>query len=420
MELSAQQESALDSFFRWLDNKEDNGRKFFSIQGPAGCGKTTIASAIRQRTDRRVYPMAYSGKAASVLRSKGLMNATTIHSKVYLPANEADEEADELQAKIDSGELKDAKLRSALRRLEELRSPRFALRPGNPFVPKNLDRDYGDYIDDRGFYNNDPHNTALIILDECSMANAEIGNDLLSFNVPVLAFGDPYQLPPIEGAGFFDKNPDIILTEVHRQALESPVLRLATLAREGKSLPPGKHGDSIITVRTKIGPDHVTGVDQILSGSNKVRIQLNQEYRQLKGYTGELPLAGEKVICLRNNKNDFVLNGEIFELSENAELDEDGKTLWLNIGSSDMAIKCHPECFNGKIDLIKTWNYGRRSIKNEFDFAWAITAHKAQGSEWKSVLCWADMFRWASARDDFKRWLYTTITRASERVIVAL
>ena len=403
VKLSNEQESALDDFLHWLNSwdgeKGNNGRAWFSIHGPAGSGKSTIASEATHKIDRDITALAYSGKAAEVLRRKGLP-ANTIHSKIYKPANEVNEEADALQRQIDSGELKDSKLRSALRRLEELRAPTFILRDDNPF---------GD------------RNESLILIDEMSMANAEIGEDLQSFRIPILALGDPYQLPPIEGAGYFDKKPDIVLKEVHRQALESPVLRLATMAREGKALPSGKHGDSLVTTRQRVNRDLVVGVEQVLSGSNKARMQLNEEIRQFHGFSG-LPKKGEKIICLRNNRIDGVLNGQIFELAEDVEDDPEETYLWMKLGFKDMSVKVHRECFDGHMDRIKSWDYRRRSRANEFDFAWAITVHKFQGSEADFSFVMGGHVSLAESQRRFSPlvvyWYYQSKRKSSDRAII--
>src|SRR5690606_24430402 len=86
---------------------------------------------------------------------------------------------------------------------------------------------------------------ALVVIDECSMVDEEVGRDLLSFGKPVLVLGDPAQLPPIAGGGFFTEvEPDIMLTEVHRQAADDPIIHLSMLAREGRGLDYGIYGDS--------------------------------------------------------------------------------------------------------------------------------------------------------------------------------
>lgn len=446
MQLSAQQESALDKFFEWYASRDDlgigeNGRAWFTIHGPAGVGKTFLASEISDRFKHdyagRIYPMAYAGKAASVMRKKGMINASTIHSKIYLPASEADEEADELQKQLDSGKLEGVELRRVIRRLEELRSPTWALRSPSPFKYQIIN----GYLDEL-------LGAALVILDECSQANIQIRQDLLSFKVPVLVLGDPFQLPPVEGGGAFDSDPDVVLTEVHRQALESPVLQLATMAREGKLPAPGKYGESLVTTRNRINKELALSVEQIICGTNKSRRELNAEMRAFLGFSGDFPQKGERIICLRNNRKEGLLNGEIFPVFEDTrnkpveddveddddEIDENDDDeiievketkekrgfVWIKINADGVPVKVHRECFDGRHEYLKAWDHARRSWANEFDFAYAITCHKAQGSEWESVLAFADMFRWSKAKNDFHRWLYTACTRASERVILAL
>ena len=74
------------------------------------------------------------------------------------------------------------------------------------------------------------------------MVGPEMAADLLAFGKPILVLGDPGQLPPIKGTGAFTEVvPDIMLTEIHRQAGESAIIRLATMARQGIDIPPGEH-----------------------------------------------------------------------------------------------------------------------------------------------------------------------------------
>src|SRR5919107_1831700 len=91
---------------------------------------------------------------------------------------------------------------------------------------------------------------ALIVIDECSMVDAELGRDLMSFGVPVLVLGDPAQLPPVQGGGFFtEAEPDAMLTEVHRQARDNPIIRLSMAVREGERLALGQYGESRVIAR---------------------------------------------------------------------------------------------------------------------------------------------------------------------------
>ena len=98
-----------------------------------------------------------------------------------------------------------------------------------------------------------PRRPKLIVIDECSMVDAELGRDLMSFGVPVLVLGDPAQLPPIQGGGFFtEAEPDAMLTEVHRQAQDDPIVRLSMEIRAGERLEPGDYGETEVVRATPI------------------------------------------------------------------------------------------------------------------------------------------------------------------------
>jgi exodeoxyribonuclease-5 len=91
---------------------------------------------------------AFTGKAAQVLRSKGAVNARTIHSLIYRPRGE-EAVADETTGKTSM-------------------SPMFSLNRQSPVA-----------------------RAKLIIVDECSMVDEALGRDLLSFGTPILVLGDP-------------------------------------------------------------------------------------------------------------------------------------------------------------------------------------------------------------------------------------
>src|SRR5438445_828802 len=185
------QDAALRAASAWL--KAARGRRsIFRLFGYAGTGKTTLAKHLAESIDGKVLFAAFTGKAACVMRSKGCPNATTIHSLIYKPRN-TDEEM-----------------------------PSFELWSDAP-----------------------ASKAKLIIIDECSMVDAELARDLMSFRVPLLVLGDPAQLPPIQGGGFFtDVKPDAMLTEVHRQAQDDPIVRLSMDIRAGKSLEEGQYGET--------------------------------------------------------------------------------------------------------------------------------------------------------------------------------
>src|SRR5215831_18514137 len=180
------QDAALTAASDWFKGARGSASTF-RLFGYAGTGKTTLAKHIAEGVDGKVLFAAFTGKAACVMRSKGCLGASTIHSLIYRPLESKEEQ------------------------------PSFELWQQAP-----------------------ASNAKLIIIDECSMVDAELGRDLMSFGVPLLVLGDPAQLPPIQGGGFFtDAKPDAMLTEVHRQARDNPIVRLSMDVREGKRLTPG-------------------------------------------------------------------------------------------------------------------------------------------------------------------------------------
>lgn len=212
------QDAALTAASNWL--KGARGRaSIFRLFGYAGTGKTTLVKHIAEGVDGKVLFAAFTGKAACVMRSKGCHSASTIHSLIYR-ARESGEE-----------------------------TPSFEL------------------------WNDAPASKAkLIIIDECSMVDTELARDLMSFGVPLLVLGDPAQLPPISGGGFFtDAEPDAMLTEVHRQAQDDPIVRLSMEIRAGNPLTQGQYGETQVVRRDALDPKRVLDADQVLVGRNVTR-----------------------------------------------------------------------------------------------------------------------------------------------------
>src|SRR5215213_6787338 len=213
---SPQQGAALKSVSEWLNAKPGrNGTpQVFRLFGYAGTGKTTLARHIAEHVDGKVLFAAFTGKAAQVMRSKGCQGASTIHSLIYRT--------------LESG----------------AEVPSFTLWDDAP-----------------------ASKAKLIVIDECSMVDAELGRDLMSFGVPMLVLGDPAQLPPIQGGGYFtESEPDAMLTEVHRQAQDDPIVRMSMDVRAGRSLEPGIYGETQVVRRADLDPQRVHNADQVLVG----------------------------------------------------------------------------------------------------------------------------------------------------------
>mgnify|MGYP002621212045 FL=1 len=373
MQFSPQQDEALKAVARWL---KEGQRPIFRLFGYAGTGKTTLARHFASHVDGQVQFAAFTGKAAQVLRSKGAVNARTIHSLIYRPRGEEAVE-DETTGKTSI-------------------NPTFSLNRQSPVAK-----------------------AALIVIDECSMVDEQLGRDLMSFGTPILVLGDPAQLPPISGGGFFTEHePDHLLTEIHRQAADNPIIRMALDVREGRELGYGDFGAARVITRDEVDQDLVLAADQVLVGTNRTRRRYNQRLRELKGFDAAYPQAGDKLVCLRNDPAKGLLNGSLWKVMTSArETVKPGINLLVAPEEDD------PDRGIAKIKLLKAafenpeadipWQQKKRF--DDFDYGYALTVHKAQGSQWDEVVLFDESFAFKDTR---QRWLYTAITRAAERLTV--
>lgn len=365
MRWSPQQEDALNAVARWLKRGD---RPLFRLFGYAGTGKTTLARHIAEAVDGDVLFAAFTGKAASVLRSKGCEGATTLHSLIYRSRG-SDEEG-----------------------------PNFVLNRQSDVAKADL-----------------------LVVDECSMVDEELGRDVLSFGTKVLVLGDPAQLPPIKGGGFFTEHePDAMLTEVHRQAQDHPIIRLSMLAREGLPIPHGDHGGMRVLPRRGVDAEAlremVMGSDQVLVGLNKTRRNYNQRIRALTGFRDPMPAAGEKLVCLRNDKTKGLLNGSSWTVK--AVTGEAKGFVKMEVlpeeDGARRAVKVAVlrEFFEGTEADVP---FAIRRHSDEFDYGYALTVHKAQGSQWDDVVLFDESYAF---REHRARWLYTGVTRAAKRLTI--
>lgn len=247
------------------------------------------------------------------------------------------------------------------------------------------------------------------------MVNGSMAADIESYGVPVLVLGDPAQLPPIEGGGHYTTAaPDVLLTEVHRQALESPVLKLATDIRLGRGW---------TDARVKVDMGAAMEADQVLCWKNATRWNLITEMRKKLGRPAGVPVPGDRIMCLVNNKELGVLNGQQSEVLEvrgdrsgNYDLtvrDEDGQ---------ERQLMARPGGFESyEAEQAEKRAGAWRGETGLFTFANAITVHKAQGSEWPHVYIVDQTSQMTRSTPAEKRaWAYTAVSRASERVTIAV
>ncbi len=365
---SPQQDAALKAVADWLKVGPGQGNtpQVFRLFGYAGTGKTTLARHIAENVDGTVLFAAFTGKAALVMRRKGCEGASTIHSLIY--------RAVETETEV----------------------PMFELWDDAPAA-----------------------DAKLIVIDECSMVDAELGRDLLSFGAPLLVLGDPAQLPPIQGGGYFtEAEPEAMLTEVHRQAQDDPIVRLSMEIRAGRRLTPGDYGSTQVLRRDALDPQRVLDADQVLVGRNATRRAYNARMRERRGFEGALPVADDKLVCLRNNQRKGLFNGGLWVVKERPRTRKQILSLRLRPDEEPngrvVRVSVRPECFTGAIDKL---DWQQRKRHDEFDFGYVLTVHKAQGSQWDDVVLFDESFAFPDSRE---RWLYTGVTRAAKRLTVVV
>lgn len=403
MELTEKQKDAITKGTKWF--KDEDYSKPFVIAGVAGSGKSSVVKFLVEQLgldNLNTVFCTFTGKAALVLSRKG-NPACTIHRLIYEPMRV-----------VDYVSKKDGSLGSVEDYLRE---------PESYYEKEKM-------VFSRKFFL-DP-SIKLIIVDEVSMVNKEMIEDLMSFGIPIICLGDSAQIPIISGEdnGLLNE-PDVFLDEIHRQAADNPIVYLSMLARGGKRIDPGlykldgKLKVAVISKQDELPDELLLKTDQVICGKNKTRQELNSYIRKLLGFTGNIPNKGEKLVCLKNdwNKNlqDVTLiNGLIGYVQDDV--------LFTNWEKKSFQFNFRPEFLTDQYfegltgDLRRFTNNGKFDENlskkdpsaNEFDYGYAITCHKSQGSEWSNVLVYHEYL----GPEMNQKWLYTAITRSSSRLVL--
>jgi exodeoxyribonuclease-5 len=363
------------------------------ISGYAGTGKSTLVKFIIQALGFSADDVAYitfTGKAASVLRHKGCPNAMTAHKLLYY------------SKRMPSGKY--------------IFSPR-----------KVLEAPY-----------------SLIVVDEISMLPKDLWDLLLTHKKYVIALGDPFQIPPIEkkADNHVLDHPHIFLDEIMRQAQESEIIRLTMDIRAGKPLEYFK-GEEVQVIRpSEVVDGMYHWADQIICATNRKRNEINAYMRAAAG-RGPEPEVGDKIICLRNcwdttdtSEENALVNGTIGYLKEF----ERGLQSYPIYGFPKVPVMYSTfttdgeEEYRGVIVDYQNLREGKPFLTNEqsyriwrnpearpfepvnFDYGYAITGHKAQGSQWEKVLVLEENFPFD--KEEHARWLYTCCTRAEKKLVL--
>jgi exodeoxyribonuclease V len=392
-DLAPDQHAALNRAVAWYSTRE---RLYFRLEGAAGCGKTSLARDLANKlAPGSTAYIAPTGKAAAVLRSKGCDGATTVHAAIYAPAGERTAQIKALQAVLDATPMWQTKEREKLEQaIAKVRSqPIWTLR----------DRD-------KAFGGKKPN---LVVLDEASMVDDRMFADLLSLDAPVLALGDPYQLPPVAGqAKWQSGKPDALLTTVHRFGDTGPLIDLATTLRRGRPAP--SWNGTAGMARRWWAPADLSGYDQVIVGRNSTRWQIVEALRDAAGREPGTPEPGDRIMVLRNDPDHDVVNGQQATV---LTADGVGGDWALTVRTDDGTVAAWP------VDGRGFWGQtGQDEAKRDRDseliaatFAQAITCHSAQGSQWPrvAVVDEAAVFRQAAAS-----WRYTAATRAERTCLI--
>ena len=394
MELNEKQKNGLTLALQRYKNKE----KYTVIAGYAGAGKSTLVRFIIEELktygvkETDVCFACFTGKAAQVLLKKGNKNVITLHKLLYKSIPK------------ESGGF---------------------VRIPNPSIPYKI-----------------------VVVDEVSMAPKTLMDLLFKHDVYVICLGDPFQLPPVdkkEDNHLLD-TPHIFLDEIMRQAQESEIIQLSMAIRENRPIEAFQGKEVQILNKEELNTGMLTWADQILVATNATRVSINTQMRKLLNF-GEKPQDGDKIICLRNYWDCFsdneepLVNGTIGILKDSfltkrylpsIVKSTDGLShINLIVGDfiSDSGMYFHSLEMDKKMidtgEFSLDWKTVYQLNRNpktrdipplEFTYGYAITCHKAQGSEWDKVLVIEEKFPFDKI--EHARWLYTAVTRSSEKLVL--
>ena len=385
IELNRQQIHALYDIESWWHKRND---QIFEISGAAGTGKTFLVNYFIEQIGlepRDVAFTAFAGKAAMQLARNGLP-ASTIHSLIYDHEKVADLD--------ENGKVQYSSSGKILTKFE------FRLK-------------------ERLF-----KNPKLIVVDEASMVNKKLADDLLSYGIPVIALGDLNQLPPVMGNPVFLVNPNIRLTQIMRQAENDPIVWLSQRVLNRQPLMYGNYGKSTVWPKDEMTGKALVSTDVVLTATNKRKKSINELFRTklLNIRKLEVPQVGEKIICTKNNWsrsiNDviYLMNGicgtiDFIDMStfNGKGVTIDFKPDFLNTSFRNVSMD-----YKYLFDLYEDENkIDRFGGMDQFEFAYAMTTHKSQGSQWKDVTFLDER---AFDADTYRKLVYTAITRAREAI----
>lgn len=357
-QLSEEQQEAVRLIEEFL---QDPYKEEFILGGLAGTGKSYLINYLYQNLSMPLAVCSFTNKAALNLRKKGIYSAKTIHKLMY----------------------------NAVYNEEEKKWKYFRVTE----LP-----------------------VSLIIIDEGSVVNKTLYDDLCSYGTKRLIVGDVAQNFPVGSNPNLMENCDFMLSEIHRQAAESPIIQLAMGIRAGINIP-NKFNSQLLKIDSKNKLSKYlqeNEYDVIICGKNATRHSINAILRKKLGFDVDRYInVGETIMALQNNKENQIFNGNTFTIKEISIYLPEIKQAYVDLQDEDEVLYR-----NILINLTYFGHDVKQDAPNKnkkminFDYGYAMTCHKAQGSEWENVLV-IDEPPWNC---DSTRFSYTAVTRAKERL----
>lgn len=384
--LNPGQEKIKNEAVNWFLNSSE---QLFEIDGLAGTGKSVLIAAILNELGlpyHQYMPMAYTGQASIIMRTKGFITARSIHSSLY-----------EVVETFNPDDSITARFGIPAKKRE------FRLRK---FIDPSI---------------------RLFFIDEAYMVPKHMVQDILSFGVKTIVCGDAHQLPPVgDDPGFLTGYGIHHLTQLMRQSTDNPIIYLANRVIDGLPIHNGLYGNDVLVIdEDEVIPQMFGCVDCTCCGTNKTRESVNNYVRNLAGFHGILPHAGERVIC-RNNNWDINIDGialanGLCGTVLNNPVGFRGDTFNIDF-LPDLTPNVFPginvnyKYFSAPADqknALKN-SYERKYMQGEFfDYAYALTTHLSQGGEYNNVMYIEEFLQ----QQIQKQLNYTGITRAKNKLI---
>ena len=414
----------------------DHPNKCFILKGYAGTGKTTLVSYLVQRyraQRKKIKLLAPTGRAAKVVANYAQAPASTIHKQIYFLSDTLE---------------------------------------GNGLIrAKNLFHDTLFVVDEASMVGVESLGKEGNLLDDL-MEYVFCGQDC-----SLMFVGDPGQLPPVGQTESPALNPEYLsktypslrvfsytLQEVVRQAADSQIIQNATYVRQATTLEaPYFYACGVDVIRSNGLElmDHLQSIPfeemnsfVLLTLSNKRADLWNQEIRNRLFSYEEMIQRGELLMVVRNNyfwaadrAMGLIANGEMLKVKQviKEEICYGVPFIHLrvdNLQDEELSVICFTETVDSGLpnlprdhqkrlffeiekDYLSEKNKRKRYqliMKNPYfnalqiKYAYAVTAHKAQGGQWDYVFVDYSFIPETMDKKGYLQWLYTCLTRASKKV----